>query len=116
MDELSILGKALSQFGPRHRGRAMPAELRARLIDAASRAQQAGASQREIGSRLGVAPETVRRWLSTALDLRPVVIRDPVEPPAAPKPLGPLTLTAPSGWRVEGLVLSDLLPLLERLR
>lgn len=116
MDELAILGKALSQFGPRHRGRAMPAELRARLVEAARSAQQAGASQREIGSRLGVAPETVRRWLITEPELRPVIIRDAVEVPAAPQPLRLLTLTAPSGWRVEGLVLSDLLPLLERLR
>lgn len=71
----------------------------------------AGAGWSEVARELGVSAVTLKRWLSARsvhtdqATLRPVVVSD------APAPQT-LTLVAPSGLRIEGVTLADVIAIL----
>ena len=97
---------------PRGRGQLYTDDLRERLTAYASARQSSGASWRDIGAELGVAPETLRRWCAGATQMRAVrVVADRVS-----KPERTMSVVSPSGHRVEGLSFDEVVALLGALR
>lgn len=92
-----------------------PAEVRLRVTAVVAAALKGGLNLAAIATSLTISAPTLRKWLarapSTELTFRPVAV-DP--PPSAPAPTS-LTLTSPTGWRVEGLDLDSLAVLLARI-
>jgi len=70
-----------------------------------------GARWSELARELGVSAVTLKRWLSARsahtdqATLRPVVVSDEPAPQT-------LTLVAPSGLRIEGVTLADVIAIL----
>ena len=74
----------------------------------------AGMSLRESGEQLGLNPSTLRRWCLTATSSRTfaeIVVRRETEVTIASTPRE-LSVVSPSGWRIEGLELSQVSMLL----
>lgn len=99
---------------PRGRGRRFPAALRERLIAWAVARRARGAGWSELARELGVPAVTLQRWLTPRpermrqVTLRPVAITDePVH--------RTLMLVAPSGLRIEGVTLADVIAILRGL-
>jgi len=88
------------------RGRVFPDALRKRATAYARRERAAWRSWGAIAEQLGVAEETVRRWLSGRVERnRKVVPVEIVEAPTATRPPAQgLALVSPTGYRVEGLL------------
>jgi len=102
-------------LGRRTRGARIPDELRAEVIRYAMERRRRGDGVRRIGRSLGVSPESIRRWttptaIHRARALVPIVVRDVDD-----EPTGPLTLTAPGGYRVDGLTVTSAAALLRAL-
>lgn len=99
---------------PRGRGRRFPAALRQRIVAWLVLRRAQGAECRELALELGMSTTTLQRWLTARrepprhLALRPVTMLD--EPAQRS-----LTLVGPSGLRLEGLTLADVLALLQGL-
>lgn len=99
---------------PRGRGRRVPVALRERVIAWTAARRTRGAGWRELARALGVPAGTLQRWLAPRsgsahpVALRPVAVTDE---PARP----PLTLVAPSGLRLEGVTLADVIAILRAL-
>ena len=99
---------------PRGRGRRIPAALRARVIAWAAARRTHGAGWRALARELGVSAGTLKHWLAPrvepthAVALRPVAVTD--EPARQP-----LTLVAPSGLRIEGATIADVIAILRGL-
>lgn len=117
--ELSELRRALADQGPRGPGRRVPRHLRERVLDATRRRRAGGASVAELAGALGLAGETLRRWLDTDVEqpapsghARPL----PVAVIGGAQGRGALSLVTPSGFRVEGLSVETAADLLARLR
>lgn len=74
-----------------------------------------GDGVRRIAHALGVSPESIRRWTTPSTTGRtralvPVVVSDDDDVPT-----GLLTLTAPGGYRVDGLTIATAAALLRAL-
>lgn len=109
------LRRRVQALGRRTRGARIPDELRAEVINYASERRRCGDGVRKIARALGVSPESIRRWTTPGTirqtrALVPIVVRD--DDDATP---GPLTVTSPSGYRVEGLTLTSAAALLRAL-
>jgi len=110
--EAGDLGRRVKALGRRTRGARIPDKLRAEVIRYAMERRQHGDGVRKVAQALGVSPESVRRWTTPNTTGRtralvPIVVRDDDDVPT-----GLLTLTAPGGYRVEGLtVVSAAAPL-----
>lgn len=109
------LRRRVIALGRRTRGARIPDELRAEVIRYAMGRRQCGDGVRKIARALGVSPESIRRWtqpdaVGRARALVPVVVRD--EWQAAPEAVA---VTAPGGYRVEGLTLASAAALLRAL-
>jgi len=102
-------------LGRRTRGARIPDELRAEVIRYAMERRRHGDGLREIAQALGVSPESIRRW-TTPMSVRqtralvPIVVRDDDDAPT-----GPLAVTAPGGYRVDGLTVASAAALLRAL-
>jgi transposase-like protein len=102
-------------------GRRLSAELRARAAAWAHRQIDAGSTIAAVAVALGVAPVTVRRWLSTVEPatgeshelVRVEVIAEEARAPAAARML---SVVGPDGYRVEGLSVAEAAMLLRALR
>jgi hypothetical protein len=93
----------------RGRGKRYDGALRERVVMFAKHRRSEGRSWAEIATELGVAFETVRRWClgrrqarETALALRPVEV-------AAVHERSVLAVVAPSGLRVEGATVDEVI-------
>lgn len=119
-----------------HRPRAardgFPADVREHVVAAASAAIAGGQRPADVAAEVGISAPTLRSWLHRAptvdFAFRPVVTpENPTQTPstaiahrpsalvASTPPAPALTLTSPSGWRVEGLDLDGLLAVLGRV-
>jgi len=100
---------------PRGRGRRIPAALRARVIAWTAARRRRGAGWHELARELGVPAGTLTRWLAprpahaSLVALRPVDVID-TEPS-----LRTVTIVAPSGLRIEGVTIADVIAILRGL-
>jgi DNA-binding transcriptional regulator YiaG len=130
----SAEARRLAQMIERERTRSgsLPPNVREVATAFARRRSEAGVSQEAIADELGLSTMTVHRWLSSRLLAVPSAARESETPTAAarnkPPRLRPvhvvcsksrgassksvLVVISPAGFRVEGLVLADLLTLL----
>lgn len=113
--EAGGLRRRVIALGRRTRGARLPDELRAEVIRFAMERRRHGDGVRTIARALGVSPESIRRWtMSTAARptraLVPIVVRDDDRGPE-----GPITLTSPGGYRVDGLTVASAAALLRAL-
>ena len=99
---------------PRGRGRRIPAALRARVITWTVARRTRGAGWRELARELGVPAGTLTRWLALRPAQAPPVALRPVTVLDAPA-RSPLRLVAPSGLRIEGVTLADVIAILRGL-
>jgi hypothetical protein len=93
------------------RGKRYPAELQARVVQWAKRRRSAGASWQQIKRELGQRFDTVRRWCQA-----PTTARDralvPVRVVSEQTVVRTVSVVSPSGFRVDGLTLSEAAALL----
>jgi len=113
--EAGELRRRVMALGRRTRGARIPEELRAEVIDYAIERRRCGDGVRKIAGALGVSPESIRRWTAPpaagrARALVPIVVRE--DDDASPRPV---TVTSPSGYRVEGLTIASAAALLRAL-
>lgn len=113
--EAGELRRRVMALGRRTRGARIPDELRAEVIRYAMERRRHGDGVRPIAHALGVAPESVRRWTTPNATGRtralvPIVVRDDDDART-----GVLTLTAPGGYRVDGLTVASAAALLRAL-
>ncbi|SRR5579885_58617 len=102
------------QEAAQREGLRYPLSLRQIALEYAEQASARGSSRREIASSLGVPEATLRRWQQEttkpqALALHEVVVVERTADESA------LVLTMPSGVRVQGLSLAELVTVLEAL-
>lgn len=93
-------------------GRAYPAAIRERAIAYVERRRAEGVADEAIGRELGISPMTFRRWVGarhSAFALATLVV------PEAAAPSGALVVHGPRGLRIEGLDLTGVVALWERL-
>ena len=97
------------------RGMRYPEDLRQEAVALARAGMRAGKSLGRVAEELGIGPATLGRWLEVggaSEPFRPVEVqRQEVEPSCA----SALVVFTPSGWRLEGLRLTDLTELLRAL-
>jgi hypothetical protein len=107
------LQRAVRALGPRHRGARVPPALRVAIATYARDERAAGASCDAIAERLGVSAESIRRWsLSVpARDGGDALVPVHVVAEAA----ATVTVWSPTGYRVDGLSVSEVAELLRRL-
>ncbi len=100
----------------RRAGRRYSEELRQLAVEYARQARERGHGRRWVAKQLGLSEGTVIDWLrgsvgsSLPLRVHEVKLTEPVAPSGHP------VLVMPSGARVEGLSMSDLVALLGALR
>src|SRR5690242_10585550 len=99
-DDGSSLRRELDRIGTR-RGRCVPGELRARTAAWIAVQRAKGRKVAELAAELGVAAGTVLRW-SSGSDQAIVPVR--IIPDEA---RGTVAVASPSGFRIEGLSLTD---------
>lgn len=113
--EAGELRRRVMALGRRTRGARIPDELRAEVIRYAMERRRHGDGVRAIAHGLGVSSESIRRWTTPNTTGRtralvPIVVRDDDDAPTEP-----LTLTAPGGYRVDGLTIASAAALLRAL-
>ena len=116
--ELRILRRELDQV-ERGRGRKYGEDLRRRITAWCRRRRAASAGLRELSVEIGVSAESVRRWLMTAAESDATALR-PVEIVAAteqvPRDADPtIRVVTPSGYRIEGLAIGDVIAIVRVL-
>jgi transposase-like protein len=90
--------------------------VRRELIAFARVRRRDGVGVRRIAAATGVSPESIRRWTARAeprSGAREVVAVEVVA--EVPAPTGALTVSSPSGYRLDGLTLDDAVFVLGRL-
>lgn len=98
----------------RGRGRRFPAALRERIVAWTAARRARGDEWRELSRALGVPTQTLQRWAiprpgrERGLALRPVTVID--EPPSRT-----VTVVSPSGLRIEGVTIADVIAILRGL-
>lgn len=111
--DVGRLRRRVHGLGPRHRGARVPPALRAAIATYARDERAAGASCGAIAERLGVSAESIRRWVFTE-SVRGDGALVPVHVVAAAAATT-LTVWSPTGYRVDGLSVSEAAELLRRL-
>jgi len=120
--ESEALRRQVAALGRRMRGARLPEELRSEIARYASIERRRGAGVREIAGSVGVSPESIRRWTTsrtsiprptrtTSRALVPVVVREDRDDSDSRG----VSLTAPGGYRVDGLTVAAAAELLRRL-
>lgn len=121
----------LRRTRPRRHADGYPADVRAQVVALAQTRVAEGRSVHAVARELGLHGSTLRRWLEPSLAAAPAFVSVTVEPAGVSRPgpdgatvveaagcpasSGPLTLTSPSGFRLEGLGLDDAITALRRL-
>ena len=114
--DASDLRRRVVALGRRTRGSRLPTELRASIVRHALERRGQGDGVVAIARSTGVSPESIRRWTMSTVGpspsraLVPVVVRDHDD--GVP---GELVVSAPGGYRVEGLTVESAADLLRRL-
>jgi transposase-like protein len=112
MTDIDAIIEDLKRRADRRTNRRYPEEFRQDAVRLVDRLRKAGWTQKRISSEIEVPWVTLRRWRSkrsttatseTSESFRPVAI---VEEPAAPEAEG-VALVSPSGWRIEGLTVTQ---------
>jgi hypothetical protein len=111
--DVGRLRRRVHALGSRHRGARVPPALRAAIATYARGERAAGASCGAIAERLGVSAESIRRWAFTEPGRGDGALV-PVQVVAAAAAT-PLTVWSPTGYRVDGLSVSEAAELLRRL-
>lgn len=103
--------------GPRGRGARLPEDVRRELIAYAHRRRSDGVGIHRIAAATGVSSESIRRWTgrdelrSIARQLIAVEVREDV----TPLTVASLSVSSPSGYRIDGLTLEQAVVVLGRL-
>jgi transposase-like protein len=122
MDKLiSELQKRIEQATKNKANRRFfPAELRNKVVELALAWKSSGKSRRELASRLGVNDETLAYWMHRSVSaakpktrVRPVRVLDAET--ANSRPISTRSVVLPSGARIEGLAMDDLIALARAL-
>jgi len=113
-EDLKRFRSLVTELGEAGRGRRYPAALRSLAVSYSLASRARGQNRGEIAEALGVCEATLVRWTEER-EAVPVVPKL-VEVVVSPSPSTGLTLATPSGYRVEGLSLSDVASLLSSLR
>jgi hypothetical protein len=113
MDETVIRVRARLARMQRGRGKRYTPELKKQIARAALQLRQSGLGWHRIGQALGIPNETVRRFCGASGGsgrgaFSPVVVADDGDRSVA-------VLVTPSGYRIEGLNLDQMVQLLSRL-
>ena len=108
--EAGLLRRELSRVET-GRGKRYPMELRERVVVFARRRREAGASWELIKAELGQKFDTVRRWCDEPRSARALV---PVRVVAL-KPARVVSVVSPTGFRVDGLSLTEAAALLREV-
>lgn len=100
-----------------------PADLRRIIVDYTRQRVDAGVSVYRVGHEIGMRKVTLRRWLEAAAqddteDGSSALV--PVRVGSTPgalvtRPLGQRTVTSPTGWRVDGLDIDEVVTLLREM-
>ena len=109
-NEAAVLRRELSRV-EKGRGKRYPRDLRERVVAWARGRQEAGASWESIKRELGQKFDTVRRWCAAVAKSRALV---PVRV-VATRSQRTVSVVSPSGYRVDGLALSEAAALLREL-
>jgi transposase-like protein len=98
-------------------GRAYRAELRDDIVELTLAWTSHGNARSELARRLGISSETLKCWMQSRTRdaqrnarMRPVRVLDPEPPPTMAR-----TLLLPSGARIEGLTMDELITLARAL-
>lgn len=99
-----------------------PTDLRRIITDYARRRVDGGVSVRRVGDETGMRKVTLSRWLKKeeeeapgCTDLVPVRVATPSSAVAAGPAPGQRTVTSPTGWRIDGLALDEVLTLMREV-
>jgi len=119
---ISELRERIEQSSKTKAGRrAYRAELRADIAELARAWTSRGNTWSELARRLGISRYTLKCWMQPrtrdaqrSARMRPVRVLDPESAPAAP-PTVTRSLVLPSGARVEGLTMDELITLARAL-
>ncbi|MFG0242531.1 MAG: hypothetical protein ACF8R9_07105 [Phycisphaerales bacterium JB054] len=116
-DEVEALRREVGKH-QKGRGKRYPVELKAQLVAYATQRRAAGAAFATISEELGLGHETVRRWCTktecgSALSSAPTKFV-PVEVVAEER--SSLAIVSPSGFRLEGLDMTEAVAALRALR
>lgn len=113
--DLQKLRRAVADARRRGRGPRFQysADLRRRVVLAASAHREAGRSVTAMAAEVGLDARTLRAWVDGGSSVFREVRVEPVAD-AAPVPAG-LVLVTPGGYRVEGLALADVVSVLRAL-
>ncbi len=113
--ESEALRRQVAALGQRTRGARLPEDLRSEIARYAKGERRRGAGMREIANSIGVSAESIRRWTtarswnakattrSASRALIPVVVHEDRDAGGAHG----VSLSAPSGYRVEGLSIAE---------
>jgi hypothetical protein len=96
----------------RGRGNRYPSPLRARVVAFAQARRGEGATWVQIAAELGLELETVRRWCLKSNDAVAAPAILPVEIVADSGAAAGLSIVSPSGVRVEGVTLAEVIAVL----
>ena len=112
--ELQALHRLLARV-QRGRGRRYPAAVRERVRAWTAERRTRGDRWDELAGELGIHSHTLQRWatlpVERAVELRPVAVLDVGEVP----PARALTIVSPSGLRIEGVTIADVIAILRGL-
>jgi hypothetical protein len=110
--DVAGLRKALAAV-EKGRGKRYPAALRARVVAWAVERRRGGASWEAIKRELGQEYDTVRRWCRAAVPTTRALV--PVRVIAHPVPARVVAVVSPSGFRIDGLSLTEAAALLREI-
>ena len=114
--DVKWLRAQVAQRGPRRRGARVAPAVRAAIATYARQALARGATLGTIAAALDVAPESIRRWTQRgAPPHRPSRLLPVVLAPAPSAHASGVTVTAPGGYRVDGLTVPEVATLLRAL-
>jgi len=119
MDRARLFREAASRAneGRDRTGWRYPAALRRLAVEYCHACRRTHQSFSEIAEALGISTVTLGRWLDTESESSPSRFREVVVEPLQPSPTSPaLTVVLPSGLRVEGLGLSQVIELSQALQ
>ena len=110
--ELRELRRRLDSI-PRGRGRRIPIELRARVATWVAKHRKRGDSWSELVRKTGVSMLALQRWSSSPV--RRAVLFRRVEVAEAAPAERTVTLVSPTGIRIEGVTIADVIAILRGL-
>lgn len=99
---------------PRGRGRRFPAPLRERVVAWVTARRARGVGWRELSRELGVPARTLEHWALLRPEPEHIVALRPIDVIDEPS-CRTVTVVAPSGVRIEGVTIADVITILRGL-